>query len=417
MVYRNMGINSLAEYFLGIEDSRDERGKRHRLIDILVLAVIGFLSGFTDFTNMCAEFRYKEDYYTELLGLPNGIPSHDTFSAVFSLIDPIKFLTQFIKWINYYVNPAGQQICIDGKAVRAACDKVHKGKVPYIVNAFMSDLGISVGQLKIEEKTNEIKGIPELLDLLQIEGATITIDAIGCQHDVIEKIIWKGGHFVLAVKDNQKTLAEDIELRFAPLLEEKAAKTAWAKEQSKLYGYKVKPEEIPDFDEFITAERDHGRIEKRHYAVFNNTDCIDKELWPHIKSIGWVERERLIVHKDKYGNILEEEPTVETVAYAMSREMTAEEFACFVRSHWRVENSLHWVLDDYFREDRCTARKDNATENMAMLRKIVLNLMTLDPNVKKMSKRAKGIYYQTHPEEALNLLFNITPDAQPNLQA
>ena len=160
MRYKYEPLNTLAMIFSAIEDPRDERGKRHKLLDIFILAIYGLLWGHTDFTNMALELKYKEKYFTKLLGLENGIPSHDTFSAAFSVIDPAEFLECFIQWIVELTRAKGKHIAIDGKAVRAACEKVYQKKVPMLINAIMVETGICIGQLKVEAKTNEIKGIP-----------------------------------------------------------------------------------------------------------------------------------------------------------------------------------------------------------------------------------------------------------------
>ena len=406
MIYRNMQLNTLSQILSTIEDPRDERGKKHRLIDIFLLTIYGSLWGHTDFTNMCIELKYRESFFVELLGLPHGIPSHDTFSAVFSIIEPTIFLEGVLSWLAYHAKSRGYQVAIDGKAIRAACDKVHRGKVPYVVNAFVIETGLCIGQIRIDEKTNEITGIPELLEWLDIEGATITIDAIGCQRAIAEKIIQKGADFILSVKENQATLHSDILLEMQTQIAQKELMVELAKEQSKKRKEKVAPVLNENWDEFVQTNKGHGRIERRHYYVLNDASCVDKELWPHVKSIALVKRERQVIHRDEKNEILDEEATCEFQTYIMSRPMWAEEFAGYVRGHWGIENSLHWVLDDYFREDRCTARVEHATENLALLRKLVFDLMVLDPHTKGMSKKAKQIYYRNDDQAVIRLLFD-----------
>ena len=408
MIYRNEALETLAAVMGTIEDPRDNRGKLHRLIDILILAVIGLLWGHTDFTNMCVELRYREEILTEVLGLPNGIPSHDTFSAIFSIINPGEFLECFIQWLGIYAKTTGSQIAIDGKAVRAACDKVHKKQAPYLVNAFVTDMGICIGQIRVGEKTNEIRGIPELLDWLDLDGATVTIDAIGCQREIAEKIVKMRGDFVLPAKENQPTLHSDILLEMQTQIAHREFSIEYAKELSGRTRAKVPPNLNPAFDMYVKTNNGHGRFERRSCYVLNDVSCVDLDLWPDVKSIGLVRRERLIIHRDENDNAISEEPSVEEVTYIMSRQMTAEEFACYVRGHWSVENCLHYVLDDWFREDRCTARIGYATENLGLLRKLVFNMMSLDPATAKMSKKAKQVYYRNDLDAVLRLIFEYT---------
>lgn len=199
---------------------------------------------------MSADLKYKESYFTELLGLPNGIPSHDTFSAVFSVIDPCIFLESVLTWISEHAKTKGHQVAIDGKAVRATCDKVHKGKVLYLVNAFVVETGLCIGQLKIDKKTNEIKGIPDLLAWLDLQGATVTIDAIGCQRELAAKIVQKGADFVLPVKENRPTLHKDILLEMQTQIIQKEVEIELAQKRSQRTKEKVVPVFNENFDEF-----------------------------------------------------------------------------------------------------------------------------------------------------------------------
>ena len=230
MQYKFEPLNTLAEIFGCIEDPRDNRGKRHKLLDIFILAVFGLLWGHTDFTNMVTELKYHLAYFVELLGLENGIPSHDTFSAAFSIINPAEFLECFIQWIVDLARADGRHVAIDGKAIRAACEKVYRKNVPMLVNALLVDTGICIGQLRIEAKTNEIKGISDLLEWLDIRGAVVTTDAIGCQKDIIRSIIAKGADFVLPVKDNQANLHSDIRLQMETIVAEQRLEAKRVKE-------------------------------------------------------------------------------------------------------------------------------------------------------------------------------------------
>ncbi len=410
MQYKFEPLNTLGAIFGSIEDPRDNRGKRHKLLDIFIMTVFGLLWGHTDFTNMVIELKYHEEYFTELLGLENGIPSHDTFSTAFSIINPAEFLECFIQWIVDLTRPQGKHVAIDGKAIRAACEKVYRKKVPILINALMVDTGICIGQLRVEAKTNEIKGIPDLLDWLDLRGAVVTTDAIGCQKDITKILLGKGADFVLPVKDNQANLHKDIKLEMDTIIAQQQLEASAAKEYAEK-GIKIAMPLTDMLGIHQEFDKGHSRIERRTYYVWNDASCVFKDEWPDVAAVGMAVRERLVIHRGEDGEITDEEPTVETETYIISRPMNAEEFACFSRHHWAIENSLHWVLDDALREDRCTARKGHATENIGLMRKIIYNLLKLDSDVQHMSVRAKQIYYRNNPDAVCRLLFEVVPGA------
>jgi predicted transposase YbfD/YdcC len=272
----------------------------------------------------------------------------------------------------------------------------------------MVEAGLCVGQIRIDEKTNEIKGIPELLEWLDLEGSTVTIDAIGCQKEIVRQLTGKHADFVLPVKDNQanlhKEIAEEIDFKLYEKAKEDLRAEALAQK-----GIVIDRPAAAAPDMFVQYEKGHARIERRTYYVCNNPESACVKDWPGVGSIGMVVRERTVIHRDGGGNVLPETPTVERETYILSRPMDAEEFACYARGHWGVENSLHWVLDDYFREDRCTARAGHATENLALMRKLVFNLMKSDKNVEGKSMKAKSVYYRTNPRAVEELLFGVIP--------
>lgn len=410
MQYKFEPLNTLAAILGSIEDPRDNRGKRHKLLDIFIMTVFGLLWGHTDFTNMAIDLKYHEAYFTELLGLENGIPSHDTFSAAFSIINPAEFFECFIQWIVDLTRPQGKHVAIDGKAIRAACEKVYRKKVPMLINALMVDTGICIGQLRVEAKTNEIKGIPDLLDWLDLRGAVVTTDAIGCQKDITKILIGKGADFVLPVKDNQANLHKDIKLEMDTIIAQQQLEASVAKEYAEK-GIKIATPLTDMLGIHQEFDKCHSRIERRTYYVWNDASCVFKDEWPDVAAVGMVVRERLVIHRGEDGEMTDEKPTVETESYIISRRMNADEFACFSRRHWAIENSLHWVLDDALREDRCTARKGHATENIGLMRKIVYNLLKLDSDVQNMSVRAKQIYYRNNPDAVCRLLFEVVPGA------
>ena len=304
--------------------------------------------------------------------------------------------------------PQGKHVAIDGKAIRAACEKVYCKKVPVLINALMVDTGICIGQLRVDAKTNEIKGIPDLLDWLDLQGAVVTTDAIGCQKDITKILLGKGADFVLPVKDNQENLHKDIKLEMDTMIAQQQLEASVAGKYAKK-GIKITTPFTDMLGIHQEFEKCHSRIERRTYYVCNDASCIFKDEWPDVAAVGMVVRERLVIHRNNDGEIIDEKPAVETESYIISRHMKADEFACYSRHHWSIENRLHWVLDDALREDRCTARKGHATENIGLMRKIVYNLLKLDSDVKRMSVRAKQIHYRNNPDAVCRLLFEVIP--------
>ena len=274
--YKFESLNTLAAIFSSIEDPRDNRGKRHKLLDIFILTVFGLLWGHTDFTNMVIDLKYHEKYFTALLGLENGIPSHDTFSAAFSIINPAEFFECFIQWIVELTRAKGKHVAIDGKAIRAACEKVYRKNVPMLINALMVETGICIGQLKIDAKTNEIKGIPDLLNWLDIEGAVVTTDAIGCQKEIIKIIVKKGADFVLPVKDNQSNMHKDILLEMSTVVAEQQFEAARAN-KFETKGIKIETPIKDKLEIHQETDQGHSRIERRTYYVWNDASCVSKE--------------------------------------------------------------------------------------------------------------------------------------------
>lgn len=402
---------SLIFHMSQIEDLRKDRGKRHALINVLILTIFGILRGYTDFDNMAYDLKMDEEYFTRLLSLKHGIPSHDVFSAVFRMIDREQFMCMFINWIYSIAGIKGRHISIDGKALRAACDKVRAGKVPYVVNAFLTDCRIVIGQKMVDTKTNEIRGIPDLLGYLDIEGAVITIDAIGCQKEICDQIRAKNGHFVLPAKENQHNLHRSVEAYLDEAVRQKRREDEMIEKykEKRIFDFPKPWNEVLDEYEEIEPKQDHGRREKRNYIVSSDTECVDREQWPHVKMIGMTIRERTVIKYDAEGNDISE-TTVERNTWIMSSEMTAKEFAQYVRGHWAIESSLHYVLDTTFSEDRSRARKDNAMENMAQMRRLCFNFTSLEPEVAGLSKTKVLSYFRHNPEAVINLIFNRIPE-------
>ena len=369
-------------YFSDLVDSRDNRGLRHTLVDIVVMSIYAVLCGYTDAENMAFFMKLQEPYFSKMLDLKYGVPSADTLLRVFAIIEPEKFMQMFYQWIRDILSAIQknneselQHIAIDGKAVRAAA--VKGGNIPYIISAYLENYGLSIGQLKVGEKTNEIKEIPKLLKELEITDCVITIDAIGCQKQIAKQIIDQKGHYCLAVKTNQAILYEEIKEYFSYAEKEEAKKLST----------------------YETLEKNHGRIEKRKYWISSDIGYLTgKEKWKNLKTIGKVESIRE----------MDEKRSFETRYYILDQEMTAEEMSRIVRGHWGIENNLHWVLDVHFREDACKIKAEKAMQNLSLIRKICYNLMKLDKRFdkkKKMTYKKMSMLYTYHLEYVQELIF------------
>lgn len=371
---------NLFERFEVLEDPRDIRGKKYKLIDILIMTIYGLLFGLKDFVNIADYMKLNEEYFTELLGLENGTPSHDCLSDIYARIDSKKFMEIFIKWTKDIVHKkTGKKISIDGKAVRSATDKINNGNIPYIVSAFIGELGLSIGQVKVDDKSNEITAIPELLDLIDIEGATITIDAIGTQYEIANKIVSKGGHYALKAKKNQAELLRNIKAQF--------------NSYNNLYGNK-------DVQYKKTIDKDHGRGEIREYFLVYNTNKIkDKTKWKTVKALLYVK-----IQREE-----NDELKVTDNYYIFDYEIDIEEAEKVIRDHWNIECGLHWKLDVILDEDRSRNREGNSINNLAILRKIIFNLASLDNSFGKITLTKKLTRYKLNYKNIERLIFDVIP--------
>lgn len=371
-------MKSLFNHFEMLEDSRDTRGKRHELIDILIMTIYGILCGYTDFTNLADFLKVHEEYFVKLLNLKNGTPSHDTLSKVFSIVDSKKFMELFIDWIKEITGSKGLHVSIDGKAIKSARDKINGGNTPYIVSAFLSDVGISIGQVKVDDKSNEITAIPELIDLIDIKGKIITIDAIGTQENISNKIVSKKADYILKVKNNQRDLRDDIKTYFNLSIKRDDSNIAIAE---------------------TDWEKDHGRYEKRKYYLSYEIDCIsDKKKWKTVKAIGRIDV------------IREENNVIKTTKnyYIISKKVNLDTFIEITRHHWNIECSLHWRLDVIMDEDHSRNRVGNSIENLSTIRKIVFNLAKLDKSMgEKLTLKQKMTRYISNFQNIENLIFNV----------
>ncbi len=348
---------SIPKHFSQIKDPRRDN-KRHKLVDIITIAICGVICNADSFEHIAEFGRAKYDWLKKFLELPHGIPSADTFERVFARIDPEEFRNAFMNWIKTISNlTKGEIVSIDGKTLRRSHDKSNGKSTIHMVSAWASANGIVIGQRKTNDKSNEITAIPELLKLLEIKGCIVTIDAMGCQTKIAETIVDKGADYVFSLKGNQGNLHENIKLFFQN----------HSKEDLK----------NPSFDFHETVDGDHGKIEVRRYWTTSDIDWLQgKEKWKNLETICMVQRERHF----------EEKIESETSYYIGSIKNDAKNFGRAIRSHWGVENSLHWVLDVSFREDESRIRKDNAPENFAVLRHIALNMIKRETSSKKSIK-------------------------------
>lgn len=375
-------MNTLYNQFEILEDPRDIRGKRHELINILIMTIYGILCGYTDFTNLADFLKVHEKYFISLLNLQYGTPSHDTLSNVFSVIDSKKFMGLFINWIKQIISNNGLHLSIDGKAIKSARDKINGGNTPYIVSAFLSDIGISIGQVKVDDKTNEITAIPELIELLDIEGKIITIDAIGTQENICNLITSKDkkGDYILRVKDNQKDLKDDIKTYFdLGLKRDDTSIAIWESDY----------------------EKNHGRIEKRVYYLSYEVGCIsNKNKWKSVQAIGRIDVHRIENDKEK----------ITKHYYILSKVFPMQIFLSTTREHWNIECGLHWRLDVIMDEDHSRNRIGNSIDNLSLIRKIVFNLARLDKSMgDKLTLKQKMTRYTSDFKNIENLIFQVIP--------
>ncbi len=350
------------EHFSIIEDPRLSRKKLHKLIDILVITLCAVICGAETWEDIERFGHAKQIWFKTFLELPNGIPSHDTLWRVFSLIDPEQFEKSFIAWMKSCVElSAGSIVPIDGKRLCSSNGSALSNKSAiHMVSAFSSANGLILGQRKIDDKSNEITAIPKLLETLYLKGCIVTIDAMGCQKNIAEKIISQGADYVLALKENHKNLYEDVKLYLDSIADNKL---------------KNIPHQIVE-----TNDKGHGRVEVRRYYITESINWLEgKEVWKNLKSIGMVESERFV------NNIT----SIERRYFLASLSENVDIFSNAVRVHWSIENNLHWVLDVSFGDDRARTCYGDSAENLAIVRRIGYNVVKQD--TKKRSIRGKRL--------------------------
>ena len=339
----------LMQVFVSIPDPRSARQVRHNLAELLAVAVCAVLCGADDFTDIEVWGQEKLTWLRQYMGLEHGIPSHDTFERVFAMLDPQEFEAAFRRWVSAVIPALGedQVVAVDGKTSRRTTRKVDRTPL-HLVSAFAAGLGIVLGQVATAEKSNEITAIPELLETLALKGCTVTIDAMGTQTEIAQVIRDREADYVLCVKDNHPKLVDSILLALAGV-----------------------PEPVEPVSHFELCDKpgQHGRTEIRRCWAYDCTDRLYKpEQWAGLQSFAIVERIRTVG----------ERTTTERQYYISSLPADAQRIARAVRSHWEVENRLHWCLDVQFNEDQSTVRSGHAAHNFAVVRHIVLNLIRLN---------------------------------------
>lgn len=330
---------NITDHFLTVTDPRVIGRTKHLLIDIIGIAILAVIAECDEWEDVADWARSKDEHLRRYFALPNGIPSHDTFERVFAMLDPVEFQNSFITWVKSIFGYENKFVHIDGKSLKGSKDDTQGKKMLHMVGAWASEQHLLLAQLRTEEKSNEITAIPELLKMLDLKTSTVTIDAMGCQKEIASAITKAEADYVLAVKNNQKNLYEQIENAF-------------------------KHQTVQSTDE--TIEKDHGRIEVRHCKVITELDLVEETLeWSHCQSIIEVTRHRTVKGVT----------SMQTAYFISSHKQDAAFMNQAIRSHWSIENELHWTLDVVFGEDKSRKRKQNEAENFSLLRRMALNVL------------------------------------------
>lgn len=358
---------SLREHFSALEDPRSDLGKRHLLLEIIVIAICAVICGADDWVEVELFGQSKEQWLRRFLELPHGIPSHDTFGRVFRLLDPEQFERSFRSWIEavQWVTE-GQLVAVDGKRLRRSHDHILGKAAIEVISAWATANRLVLGQAKVAEGSNEITAVPALLQILAIEGCIVTVDALGCQKAIAKTIVERGADYLLALKGNQGQLYAVVQDLFEHAEQAQFRRVA--------------------HDYHRTVSKGHGRIETRQCWTIAEADFLEyvREFadWPQLNTIVKVHAERRkgeeVTHRMRY--------------YISSLGNDAQQALSAARGHWRVENQLHWVLDVVFREDHSRIRKGNGAQNFAILRRLALSLLQQErtTNVGVKAKRLKA---------------------------
>jgi predicted transposase YbfD/YdcC len=347
-------ITSIHRHFDALPDPRIDRCKQHKLLDIITIAICAVISNADGWLDIEAYGRAKQAFFRQFLDLPHGIPSHDTFGRVFARLNPTAFQQAFVAWVDAIrLKLPGDVIALDGKTERRTHDRAIDLSPLHIVSAWSTANSLVLGQIRVADKSNEITAIPLLLELLDLQGCIITIDALGCQVAIAEQIIVQEAEYVLACKGNQGHLARDVEQLFAQLFEQ--------------------GEDQAVVDYCKSVHEAHGRREVREYWSTDQLERIStRARWPQMRSVAMVRSERTIAGVT----------SVETRQYISSLPSGAERLAYAIRNHWGIENQVHWVLDVVFAADDSRARIGHSAHNLAIIRHLVLNLLRQETTLK-----------------------------------
>jgi len=350
------------DYFVEIEDPRINRKKLYPLDEILFASLCGVICGAEGWNDLEMFCKSKIDFLRKYLPFKNGIPSDDTFARVFWLLNPKQFKECFIRWVSSLQEEIPELVALDGKELRRSFDKAKDKKALHMISAFATKSNIVLGQEKVDCKSNEITAIPKLLELLDLKGSLVTIDAMGCQKKIAKQIKDQDADYILALKGNQGNLHDEVKTFFT--------------EEIKNNFEDTKCDFYEDFD------KAHGRIEIRKCWSTEDVNWITNlEKWEGLKSISMVESTRIIDNKK----------TTETRFYISSIPANAKKISWAIRSHWRIENSLHWILDVTFNEDNSRIRRKNAPENMAIIRHAALNVLRKFKETTEPKNSIKGL--------------------------
>jgi predicted transposase YbfD/YdcC len=349
---------SIQDYFGELEDPRQDINKQHRLSEILIIALCAMLCGAEGFDDMAEFGLAKEPWLRTFLALEYGIPSHDTFRRVFCLLKPEAFIDSLVRWTQAIRETiSGEIVAIDGKSLRRTGKT--KESIVHLVSAWAATNRLVLGQIKVDGKSNEITAIPHLLRVLELSGCIVTLDAMGCQKNIAKEIHEADADYVLSLKGNQGTAREEV----GAFLDD-----AIARKESHL-----------DYHEQV--EKDHGRIETRKAWISEQIDWFaDRKDWENLRSVGVIEERREVIGG---------KTTTERRYFLCSLPPDAKKFAHAVRTHWTIENTLHWVLDVSLQEDQSRVRSGYAAENLALLRKLALNLIRKDVSAKRKSVKGR----------------------------
>lgn len=370
-----VNYQELKACFEGLRDPRVIGRTSHQLSDILFLTLCAVLCGMDDWEAIEEWGKERLEWLRQYAAFENGIASHDTISRVFAALDSATFQTCFIQWMSMLCpSLAGQIVAFDGKTARGSHDRRHGRPAIHLVSAFVCGHGLTLGQVKTEEKSNEITAIPELIAELDLSGSIVTIDAMGCQKAIAKAIVGKQADYVLGLKDNQSTLSEQVKQSFKV--------TEWSSYQSfASWGHR-------------TQEQGHGRVERRRYVALACDHWETIEAWTGMKSVTMVESVRQV------DGVFSSEKRY----YISSLEADSEKLGEAIRRHWEIENRLHWCLDVTFNEDGSRIRRDHAPENLNIVKKIAMNLLRLNPLARSLpKKRLKACLNSQYLAEVLGL--------------